>query len=689
MGQERIQISVLVFLMLLFSGAEAGQNISSITVKAGDEVTVPCGNVTKDKQSSGTFFWLFSPHPFVSAKVLVTSGKIKKSRISNGRLERLTVGENCSLVIKDVKRADVGQYSCRQSKQGDEQTLDFDYYLSVIEMSTVEKHESQDAVIFYCTVFRFAECWHTVKMLYKGDMNDMKTLQASCSTRVTFTTPCDLDPNVGQTLYCKVTDHKSGQTLLYDYSSWLSDNKPGGTSAERNRTLTVKDYHGHHVPALFRLMIVTVGLSALIVTVVTVNIWTRTGATKTKVDDDTQDKNNVSENEGSAIYESLEDHAAAVRLQVSENKERETKMFRFRGSKMSLFGKLMLLLTAVCGLEEQSVTVRIGDEVTLPCKNVIKDQQSCDKTTWLYSKNVGVTSEELVTHGNISKTAISKGYSDRLRVSEDCSLVLKNVIREDVGRYVCMQFKPGGYTDAPVFLSVINMEKQEIIFYCSVFTYTGCWHTVQWQYKGSMTDVVTVPRTCSAEVTFPAPLQKSNSEEQLVCNVTDNRSGQTHLWDFNLQSSNGNNGEHKPLGEEETTGGESSTKPDWWHYVIVAAALAALLMILSVIVVVIRRKKTKGNKTHRDGNTGQSSVTQAGVETSQEKADPGDGVAYATVNFTKKSNGKTKPNEGGGDEGELVFYSTVKVSPPTTEASIDPSSLYATVNKPNKEDGTG
>ncbi|CAJ1077869.1 uncharacterized protein LOC116706110 [Xyrichtys novacula] len=254
--------------------------------------------------------------------------------------------------------------------------------------------------------------------------------------------------------------------------------------------------------------------------------------------------------------------------------------------------------TAESGLEKQFITVRVGDEVTLPCGELMKDQRSCDKTTWLYSHEVGLTAEKLVTHGNISKTAISRGYSDRLRVGEDCSLVLENVAREDVGCYVCIQFKPGVPTNAPVFLSVINMVNQEVMFYCSVFTYSGCRHTVQWQYKGSMTDVHTVQSTCSARVTFPAPLQKSNSEEQLVCNVTDNKSGQTHLWDVNLQSSNGNNGGHKPSGKEETTGGESSTKPALIRSIIVSVGLLALIITVVMVNIWTRTEVNQKLKKH-------------------------------------------------------------------------------------------
>ena len=58
--------------------------------------------------------------------------------------------------------------------------------------------------------------------------------------------------------------------------------------------------------------------------------------------------------------------------------------------------------SAVTGQTEPSFTARAGDEVTLPCKNVIKNQDKCDGTTWLVSRSDGQTAGELI---NLGKTA--------------------------------------------------------------------------------------------------------------------------------------------------------------------------------------------------------------------------------------------------------------------------------------------
>ncbi|XP_033991530.1 uncharacterized protein LOC117487006 isoform X2 [Trematomus bernacchii] len=110
-------------------------------------------------------------------------------------------------------------------------------------------------------------------------------------------------------------------------------------------------------------------------------------------------------------------------------------MSEFRRIIMSSF--LMLLLHFPANGEYFFFTVRVGDEVTLPCDNVIHDQDKCDSTTWLFSDSSATV--ELVHLGRIGKEA--KAKSDGLRVTENCSLVIKKVTEEDAGQYACRQFK--------------------------------------------------------------------------------------------------------------------------------------------------------------------------------------------------------------------------------------------------------
>ncbi|XP_060908795.1 uncharacterized protein LOC132985437 isoform X2 [Labrus mixtus] len=295
---------------------------------------------------------------------------------------------------------------------------------------------------------------------------------------------------------------------------------------------------------------------------------------------------------------------------------------------MSLSVILMLLFTAVTGDDTASLTVRLGHDVTLPCGNVIKDQQKCDSTSWLFSRASGSTAVELVTLGNINKN--EKAKAKRLNVAEDCSLVIKSVTREDVGRYTCRQIRSGEQvSEARVLLNVINNTSDDAFrFYCSVFRYGDCAHTVQWYYKGDETDISQHQQLiCTATVSFKSlhVVQKSNFNELLYCKVTDNKSGQTLLCNAFSKSSC----------EKTDTKGSTSTegdemkeddKPDWLPYVIVAAGLAAFLIILIVVVAFMRRKRTKGNKTQTDKNI----------------AEHEDVVAYASISYTKKGNSRAQ-----------------------------------------------
>ncbi|XP_054475017.1 uncharacterized protein LOC129107540 [Anoplopoma fimbria] len=221
-------------------------------------------------------------------------------------------------------------------------------------------------------------------------------------------------------------------------------------------------------------------------------------------------------------------------------------MVEIRWIKMTLFVILLLLqFTAASGQTLSSVTTRAGDNVTLSCNNVIKNQDKCKSTTWLYSRYPGETAKELVNLGKVKDNVISKAKSSRLSLTSNCSLVIRNVTTDDVGVYTCRQFISGQKQgpDAQVVLSVINMEgtntTDTVSLFCSVLIYDQCEHTVEWLYEGDKSDVETSQHACSATVTLLAPhhYQKSKNYEFLKCNVTDKKSGETLLSNVGPQSS--------------------------------------------------------------------------------------------------------------------------------------------------------
>ncbi|XP_026050587.1 uncharacterized protein LOC113037564 [Astatotilapia calliptera] len=133
-------------------------------------------------------------------------------------------------------------------------------------------------------------------------------------------------------------------------------------------------------------------------------------------------------------------------------------MAAFTWIQMSSLLILMLQFKGTPG-QNQTVTAGRGHDVTLPCKNVIQGQHNCSSTTWLFSDSSKTAAVELFNLGHIKET---KPESDRLSLSADCSLVIKKVTDQDVGRYTCRQFKTAtGPQEGPDFmidLSVINSE---------------------------------------------------------------------------------------------------------------------------------------------------------------------------------------------------------------------------------------
>ncbi|XP_005751951.1 uncharacterized protein LOC102211371 [Pundamilia nyererei] len=337
-----------------------------------------------------------------------------------------------------------------------------------------------------------------------------------------------------------------------------------------------------------------------------------------------------------------------------------------------------------------SFTVRDGDNVTLPCKNVINNHHNCDTTTWLFTDSRGTPAVELVNLGQIKE----KANSDRLSVTAECSLVIKKVTAEDVGHYTCRQFRgnPGKQQgpDAVVYLSVVSMTEHkkadEVTLNCSVWTYERCKHKVKWIHISEALDrdysnLKTLESSCSATVTFLNDAYTHISTCDFNCSVT-TEGKKEQLFTFSAQSS----GKEAVTAKLSTTTSATTTSATTlyapsipgadqvWPYILVVVILVAVLI---VAVKLICLKRLKGNKIEANGNAGLTSnpaVTKCAPETSQETVDPEDGVSYASITYANKTHNKNKiRGKNDSDEGETVTYATVKAS------STDASSLYATI----------
>ncbi|XP_024149231.1 uncharacterized protein LOC112159418 isoform X1 [Oryzias melastigma] len=128
-------------------------------------------------------------------------------------------------------------------------------------------------------------------------------------------------------------------------------------------------------------------------------------------------------------------------------------MFDFTSLLFPLILTWMLTFTDVQTFREE--TVRVGDEVTLKCENANDFSDGCYRIIWIYSQSTKSTFT-LFENGKIHKDVGSK--SDRLSLTEKCSLFIKKITDEDAGRYTCRQFNTSGHmeTDFDLELTVIN-----------------------------------------------------------------------------------------------------------------------------------------------------------------------------------------------------------------------------------------
>ncbi|XP_027140332.1 uncharacterized protein LOC104939813 isoform X2 [Larimichthys crocea] len=266
----------ILIALLQFTAAEGLP--PSFTVRAGQEVTLPCENVTDDQQNCDSTTWVFMQPRKTEAVQLIRLGQIAEH--GKSKSDRLSVRQKCSLVIRNVTHEDAGRYYCQQWKSGQRPGYLYVVYLSVVTMT---EHEIIDQVEWSCSVSSYGWCYYTVKWLYVGnnvdeDNNDLQTSQSPCSASVTFQSSHFIHTSNSDLLKCEVTDGDKVQ--LFPFRLQPSGEKPG----------------------LWRFIIMPVGLAALIIIMVAVSVWTRTKGRKTQTDE-----NMVADDEddGAVNYENV------------------------------------------------------------------------------------------------------------------------------------------------------------------------------------------------------------------------------------------------------------------------------------------------------------------------------------------------------------------------------------------------
>ncbi|XP_038160046.1 uncharacterized protein LOC119795880 [Cyprinodon tularosa] len=294
---------------------------------------------------------------------------------------------------------------------------------------------------------------------------------------------------------------------------------------------------------------------------------------------------------------------------------------------------LIITSTVTPGNTESVFIVSDGDDVTLPCENLIDGQKNCDRTTWSFIRSM--LKVTLFEDGQLNEKKKSGG----LNVTANCSLVIKNVTIKDVGRYVCRQLTAGKGENSSVLLSVFKMTEQKsndsVVLNCSVVDYNYHRHKVEWLYEGegniSSHNHQSIPAFHSF-VALTAPFHQNSPLYRSKCKVTNIDTGKIQLFTFGHQS------------KVQTTG------LHWWPIVVSVASTSILIFI----VMFIKWKKTKECMNRSKGDT-EPNLKRLPEETIL-GPEPTEDMVSCTVTYSTADLSSTK-DSGNQD----VVYSTVKL----------------------------
>ncbi|XP_054910145.1 uncharacterized protein LOC129375239 [Poeciliopsis prolifica] len=315
--------------------------LSFFIVQTGDDVTLPPGNGFHQKNCEGST-WIFAGPELKESVMLVESGRLMD--IAETKLNRLFMAADCSLVIKNVSAQDVGSYTSRTYFLNQLQGPGFGIYVFVINLS----EQKQDGrVTLFCSLLVFGHCIHSVRWMFEGEeemTSQVEISTSSCSSNVTFTaTDPEQKSEVYKSLKCEVMNSYTDEVLLFVFRPQFSGEK--------------SDF-----PYLMRWIIVSVSLAVLIISVVRVEIWTKTKGNKTKIPGIVESDGD--EDEEMVIYEEIGDFCSEpmnnLNIHSLEND------YTLKKNRLIL----MITVTAAAGQQVSEFVVRVGDEVTLPCKDV-------------------------------------------------------------------------------------------------------------------------------------------------------------------------------------------------------------------------------------------------------------------------------------------------------------------------------
>uniref|UniRef100_A0A671QNI5 Ig-like domain-containing protein n=1 Tax=Sinocyclocheilus anshuiensis TaxID=1608454 RepID=A0A671QNI5_9TELE len=204
----------------------SGVDDAHVFISSGENVRLPCNNALHDCKSTTWIYNRFSQSETVE---LIGLGIKKKN---TERHERLSLGSDCSLNIKNVTKEDYGSYICRQYVNDKQQGNDARVYLHVLRVSSSQTEISAGhSVTLSCQLYSYtgvscddwirSEGIHLFWVNQAGDklINSDSRYQISapdhCISTLTTTL---LNEDHNREWRCEVTQVKTSVTYTVRYS---------------------------------------------------------------------------------------------------------------------------------------------------------------------------------------------------------------------------------------------------------------------------------------------------------------------------------------------------------------------------------------------------------------------------------------------------------------------------------------
>ncbi|XP_032441603.1 fibroblast growth factor receptor 2-like [Xiphophorus hellerii] len=295
----------------------------------------------------------------------------------------------------------------------------------------------------------------------------------------------------------------------------------------------------------------------------------------------------------------------------------------------------------------------VGDDVVFPC--VGPSSSSCRSVKWLYNDILGRITEDKVTDGNIDQKSVNAA---RLSLNTDCSLIIKNIIPEDAGRYTCRR----GNTDSLMHLNILSISPSQpagdatkdgnINLQCSLWSFS--------QTTCSVNRLVWINDTGNKLVGEDVTDQKTSSQIRCVSSLTVKPLNNRYTCQFIQRNTVKVEAHYPPLSTDQTL-----------IYIIGPVLGVGLLLLAAIAAVLINcRRRTKQSDEPKNSN---SDVRKTNNQIHQNAESPST-LTYSSIrHFTPNSPLRVTVQH---DE---VTYSALK---PEMETDFDLSSLYSRVIKP-------